>query len=191
MSGWWHARTPRERVMLLGCLAFVVAVPVWLALTAPPTQRRGKMLSSVAARQGFDRVVRDKAMLEKETDRVKPEVQRMVFSGGADVAIPEAVRTLQECAAKSGLHIRETKPLRVRRVGALYRAPISVRFSSTRFTQEAVPFLYRIEDPAGRLVIEKLNVSSPDPKSSNVDVELQVALFAAGAQSGSSEEQKR
>jgi hypothetical protein len=38
-----------------------------------------------------------------------------------------------------------------------------------------------VEDPKGRLVVEKMNVAASDPKSRQVDVEVQVALFAAGA----------
>jgi hypothetical protein len=62
---------------------------------------------------------------------------------------------------------------------------------TVRFTSEfgrVIPFVYHVEDPQGKLVVEKLNVSSPDPKSRQVDVEVQVALFTAagsGTQEGS------
>jgi hypothetical protein len=56
---------------------------------------------------------------------------------------------------------------------------------SARFTSEfgkAVPFFYRIDDPSGKLVVEKFDVTCADPKSRTVDVEVQVALYTvAGA----------
>ena len=189
MKRWWTERNPRERVYLAICLLVIVIVPLLNAFS-PADQRHAKLLSSREAQQKRADVVRDIEALDSEGDRLMPEIARLTFAGNPDAAIPEAIKKLQDCAAESKLHIREMKPLRARKIGVLYHAPISVRFSSTHFTQEAVPFLYRIEDPAGKLVVEKLNMSAPDAKSASVDVELQVALYTAGAPAGTIEDQK-
>ena len=57
----------------------------------------------------------------------------------------------------------------------LTKLSLDVRFS-TEF-KKAIPFIYRIEEIKSKLVIEKFNISSVDPKSKKVDVEIQVALF--------------
>lgn len=188
MKQWWQARNPRERLMIVLCAGMIV-FGAWIGMQ-PSDASGGKLLGSKEARAAYEAALRDRTRLDAETERLRAEVKRLSVQGGSDEALPDAIRKLQECASASKVHIREMKPLRTRKVGTLVRTPISIRFSSTRFTDEAVPFLYRIEDPAGKLVIEKLNVSSPDQRSGSVDVELQVALFAAGASAGSMEDPK-
>jgi hypothetical protein len=67
------------------------------------------------------------------------------------------------------------KPLRSKKVAGVTKETLSVRFTSE--FGKTVPFFYRVEDPAGRLVVEKFNLTASDPKSRTVDVDAQIALF--------------
>lgn len=172
MSAFWARRNPRERFLIVLCaLAVMVGVPLMLT---PPDGAGKRLLPAAQARAKRERLEQEKAALEAETERLKPEIERMVYDKSPEEAIPQVVRTLQGYAKQSGLHLREIKPLRARQVGDVTRVPLSVRFTST--FNKAVPFFYRVEDPKEKLVVEKFTVSA-DPKARTVDIDAQIALF--------------
>jgi hypothetical protein len=115
------------------------------------------------------------ALQRAEMDRLQPEIDRLTYKEAPEQIIPKVIRSLQETAKQAGIHIREVKPLRIRRLAGLTKVPLSVRFSCD--FSKTVPFLYNTEDPATKLVIDRLNVTAPDAKSRMVDVEAHVAFF--------------
>jgi hypothetical protein len=181
MNSLWAARKPRERFLIVICvLAVVVGVPM---LLIPPSGGNRKLLSASAARQRYKKLVDEKAQLDRTMDRIKPAISRMAYTERPEELVPKVIRQLQGYAKDSGVHLREIKPLRARKVGTLMKVPMTVRFSTAEFGKSATAFLYRAEDPAGKLVVEKLNVSTADQKTHTVDIEAQVALYteATGA----------
>jgi Tfp pilus assembly protein PilO len=173
MKEFWAQRNPRERYMLFLC-AIVIVVGGWMGLS--PTGDNGKtLLPTAQARQKIQETSQQKQALDDESVRLKAALGKMVYTDPPDQLVPQVVRTLQGYARDSGIHLREIKPMRARRFAAVTKVPLSVRFT-TEFSK-SVPFLYKIEDPAGKLVVEKFNVTASDPKSRTVDVEAQVALF--------------
>jgi len=68
--------------------------------------------------------------------------------------------------------------LRPRRFGSLNKVPLSVRYSSE--FSNTLPFVYAVEDPSGKLAIDRLNLSAADPKKTMVDVEIQVSFYTSG-----------
>ena len=152
----------------------------------PTSGGNKKLLSTSAARQKYKKLVDQKGQYDQTIDRLKPAVTRMSYTERPEELVPKVIRDLQEYAKASGVHLREIKPLRAKRVATLMKVPMTVRFSTADFGKAATAFLYKTEDPSGKLVIEKLNVSTADQKTHTVDVEAQVALFTQ-AQAGPGE----
>lgn len=175
MNHLWSRRTPGEKRLIILCL-IVILVAVWLSLT-PPEGAGKKLLSTAEARRKYTEMIQQKQELEDEISRLKPAIEKMTFRDAPEALLPKAIRTLQKQAKASGLHLREIKPLRARRLATVTRVPLSVRFTTTEFRKSVVPFLYRVEDPAGKMVVEKCSVTAADPKTRAVDVEVQIALY--------------
>lgn len=165
--------------MIVFCvLVILVSIPIALMPSGPPGR---KLLPAAQAKQKYADLIKQKTKLEDETDRVKPEVEKLVYKDTTDALVPKLIRTLQGIAKQSGVHLREIKPLRPKRVASVTKVPMTVRFSTSDFSHAGVGFLYRTEDPAARIVVEKLSVIVSDPKARSVDVEVQVAGFTQAA----------
>jgi hypothetical protein len=171
--------------MLVVCLiVLVVGVPLMLF---PGGSSGKKLLTYAEARQQYEDKLKQKAQLEADNERIKPLMDQMVYAEAPEQLIPKVITTLQGYAKASGIHLREIKPLRSKKTAGVTKETLSVRFTSD--FGKTVPFLYRVEDPAGKLVVEKFNLTASDPKSRAVDVDAQIALFtkadAAGATAAS------
>jgi len=181
MNSFWAQRTPSERRMMVICLLFVaIGLPM---LLFPGGGGSKKLLSAKEARLKYDDVVRQKAALDRDADRLKPQIAKLSYPDAPEKLMPKVVLLLQKYAKQSGLHLREIKPLRPKRYPTVTKETLSVRFTAP-FSQ-AVPFFYRIDDPSGKLVVEKFDVTSADPKSRTVDVDAQVALYTVASAGGS------
>jgi Tfp pilus assembly protein PilO len=177
MNGFWAQRSPSERRMLVICL-IVVAIGVPLALF-PGGGSSKKLLSAAEARQQYKSKVDQKTQLEADIERIKPLMDQMVYADPPEQLIPKVITTLQGYAKASGIHLREIKPLRSKKIAGVTKETLSVRFTSE--FGKTVPFLYRVEDPSGKLVVEKFNLTASDPKSRTVDVDAQIALYTQAA----------
>jgi len=180
----WGQRTARERVLILVGLV-VVAVAGYL-IFAPQDGADAGTMSSATARSRYEAAMKQKKDADGKIASLKPKVDTATYNATSERVMPDVLRTLSDDARLAGIHLREVKPLRPRSVGGLTKVTLTVRFTSE--FGRVVPFVYHVEDPQGKLVVEKLNVSSPDPKSRQVDVEVQVGLYTvagAGAQEGS------
>jgi len=178
MKALWAQRTPGERRLLLIC-AVVLIVAAWLVLT-PSNKGGAELLPSAEAQRKAEEDAAKTAFYRAEKERLEPQIDKLAYDKPAAEVIPTVVRALQEMAKQSDVHLREIKPLRARRTGEMTRVPISVRFSTAAFSKSAVAFLYRLEDPGSRMVIDKFTITAPDPKTRIVDVEVQVALYTRG-----------
>ena len=180
MNSFWSQRKPREKALIVICaLAAVVGIPLALIPIAGP---KGKLLPYAEAHRKYESALKEKLSLEDNTGRLRPALAKMTYDSPPEALIPKVIRALQDQAKKYGIHLREVKPLRARRIAAVTKVPISVRFTAS-FVQ-SVPFLYGIEDPSERLAVEKIAIITPDPKSRTVDIELQVVLFTTGTAVG-------
>jgi hypothetical protein len=155
-------------------IAAIVAIPM---LLAPPDTGNSRLLPADKAKREYDRLVGEKSRLEAEIDSLKPRIEKLVYKDAPEKVLPGVIRQLQAQARKAGIHIREIKPLRAKKLSTLTKVPVTVRFAS-RFDQ-SLPFIYAVEDPANKMVVEKFSISSPDSKSKTVDVEIQMALFTS------------
>jgi type II secretory pathway component PulM len=172
----WTARSPRERTLIIIAIA-VIGVALWMVL-APAESKRAGMLSSAAARQQYKEGLARKVELEREVAALRPKVDTSTYKETSEKVIPIVLKSLHEQARLAGIRIREIKPLRPRQSGGVTKVTMTVRFTSE--FGKAIPFLYNVEDPKGRLVVEKMNVAPSEAKSRDVDVEVQVALYTTG-----------
>jgi hypothetical protein len=173
MGTWWQTRSARERILLFLLVPSIVIGGLFMLSPAGTSGR--KLLSEREARQQYDEKRAEKLRKEDDIQRLQPEIDGLTYKEAPEYVIPKAIKSLQQTAKAAGIHIREIKPLRTRRVAGITKVPLSVRFSCE--FSKTVPFLYHAEDPAGKLVVERLNVTAPDTKSRIVDVEAHVAFF--------------
>jgi Tfp pilus assembly protein PilO len=163
-----------EKRLVFICV-IVVGVAAWLLLS--PSGAGGKpLLSAKDASLKYKQVANEKRTLDAETFASKPKIEGMLYPGSAEEIIPKVVQKLQTMATTNGLHLREVKPLRAKRAGDVTKLPVNVRFTC-QFAK-AIPFIYNVEGPDTKLVVDKLNVSAPDEKATQVDVELEISCFA-------------
>ncbi len=180
----WTDRTKSERnLIVIGGLAVAIAIPLMLS---PPSGSSKKLLPAAEARQQYKTVVLEKTALDKQTDEIRPKLKVLASDALPDVILPNMVKSIQECAKNAGIHIREIKPLRMKQIGTVTRIPLNVRFVSE--FKQTTKFLYDIEDPAGKLVVEKYSVSSSDAKSGLVDVEVQLTMFTTAKAAANSKD---
>lgn len=173
MKEFWARRNPRERVLIVLCvLAIVVGVP---AMLQPAGSGARKLIPADEARRKYNADLKQKLALEDDIQALRSRLKQLTYAEAPQTLTPKLVQQLQEQARICGIHLREIKPLRTHTEASVTKVPISVRFTAP-FAQ-AIPYIYRVEDPNGRLIAEKATVVTPDPKSKSVDVELQVACF--------------
>jgi len=169
----WSERTKSERFLIsIAGIAIVVGIPLMLT---PPAGSNKKLLPAAEARQQYRKTVNEKSSLDKETDEYAPKIKELASDELPDKIMPVMVKAIQACATNAGIHVREIKPLRPKQIGTVTRIPLSVRFSSE--FQKTTKFIYDLEDPKGKLVVEKYSVSSSDAKAGLVDIEIQVTMF--------------
>lgn len=173
MKKFMEQRLPRERIMIVVAVIVVLAGGIFSIL--PAKQSGQTLLSADQARLKYEALVKEKNQLESVTATLKPRIEAAVFHEPADNLVPEMIRSLQTCAKQAGVHLREIKPQRPRKINALTMLPMSVRFTSD-FTR-TIPFLYQVEDPKNRLNVQKFSVTAGDAKTTLVDTEVQVALY--------------
>lgn len=192
----------RREQVLMGICAVVVAGSVWYALSpssggtktnmVPLEQARAR---TAASRSNVRRLLDDRVKLE-------PRVEARAYNSPADKLVPVVVGNLQTAAARAGIHLREVRPLRPKLVtdesdpniapqatksrtsrsnstthevlGA--RVPVEVRFRAP-FQPNVVRFLYDLENPSGRMVIDKVSITSADARFRTVEVSAQITVF--------------
>ncbi|MCS6775312.1 MAG: hypothetical protein RMJ43_13950 [Chloroherpetonaceae bacterium] len=169
----------RERRMILIGGVLVVGMLAWSALNPPGTPRtQRKLLPRAQAEQKRADALRTLARMRAEAEEIEPRIARMSFNLTPEEVVPRVIRELQRVARRSQVRLREVKPLRPRELpsGQGQRVPIEVRFRAP-FLPHVIQFLYLIEDPEGRMVVEKLTITSAEARQQTVDVTVQVTVF--------------
>ncbi len=171
--------SPREkRLVGIGAVILVIIL-IWNFLTPSGGGASTKGLVSLAkARSDTDLNRRNQARLERETKEIDPVIDKLASNTPADRLVPETVKSLQTIATKAGVHIREIKPVRPKLLASTMGSsvPLEIHFLAP-FQPNAMKFLYYVEDPSGRMVIDKLDISSADPRKKTVEVSAQVSVF--------------
>ncbi len=188
--------------MLVGFCVVVVAGAIWFVLAPPP---RGSKANLAPLKDALNKTVASKnnaRRLREDQLAIEPQVKARAYDKPADQVVPIVVGSLQSAAERAGIHLREVRPLRAKIVtdemdpkvvaktttgrsarasstthevlGA--RVPVEVRFKAP-FQPNVVKFLYDLENPAGRMVIDKISITSADAKFRTVEVSAQITVF--------------
>jgi hypothetical protein len=200
----------RERNMLIVCVVFVAGA-LWFAFSSSgSTAGKTNLITLEQARSKTAESKANARRLETEQELIEPRVIERAYNKPAEDLVPVLIRDLQATAQRAGIHLREVKPLRpklvtdeaeIRTLGKTARStqttheilgarvPVEVRFRA-QFQPNVVRFLYDIENPAGRMVVDKISITSADAKFKVVEVSAQITVFtrsttgAAGGDSG-------
>lgn len=123
--------------------------------------------------------------MTREEAEMMPQLAKATSTLPPDDMIPRMIQDLQNIATRSGVHLREIKPIQPKplRFGEGMRVPIEVRFRAA-FQPGIVRFLYYVEDPSTRMVVEKMTINAGDRRFKSVDVSLQIATFTRAALGG-------
>lgn len=183
-------RNKRDQYMV----AFIiigVLVLVWNFLFPPPKSGAKATLLPLAEAQHKTEVQkRTYLRLANDAKTLGPRIAREAYDAPVEELVPLVIRDLQSAAERAHVHLREIKPLRARSVGGLNlsRVPIEARFRAP-FQPGVVRFLYELEDPAGKIVVDRLNITSGEARLKTVDVTVQISVFtrAITSETGSGE----
>ena len=183
----------REGLMLLLALV-VVLVAAWLSIpSSTPAGSTAKLIPLKEAQQKTVASRKAVSRMQNDSKDIAGRVNKLVYTDTPEELTPQIIEQLQKIAEKSGVHIREIKPLKAKAVadGTGTRLPLEVRFRSN-FQPNVVHFLYDVEDPEGKMTVEKINITSADSKFKTVEVTAQITVFTksavgvSGAESGDS-----
>lgn len=168
----------REITLIIVCVVVVIAAVFFVMTPATPGGAKKGQLTLKDATEKLATMKSSEAQMKREQQQMTPRIQQMSYTQPAEELMPQIIQTLQNSAAKSGVHLREVKPLRPRLIagGTGARVPLEVRFRTT-FQPNAVKFLYMVEDPANRMVVDKINITSADAKFKTVEVAAQITVF--------------
>src|SRR5437763_1140427 len=102
----------RREQVLVGICVVVVAATVWFVLA--PAGGGGKT-NLVPLEQAVSKTAASKLNVRKLRDEqtaIEPRVQARAYNKPADQLVPVVVGNLQAAAERSGIHLREVRPLR-------------------------------------------------------------------------------
>ncbi len=178
---------------LVALMIFVVLIGVVLKLLPSGTggAGAGKQLSLEDAQKQTTQGNKQLKLMEDEMKARQPRIERMTYTMPAEQLSATVTQDLYTLADKAGVHIREIKPLRAKTLksGNIARVPLEVRFRAP-FQPNVMKFLYMAEDPANKIVVDKVSITSTDTHLKSVDVAAQISVFTrslTGSSSGGGE----
>lgn len=174
-------RNKRERLLLIVGIPLVLIVLAWNFLSPPPGQTvQGGSLSTEEAVKKLAEAQQNNVKMHTDQDKMDPAIEKMSYQIPAEQLMPRLIRNLQTLADKSGVHLREIKPIRAKKLksGAGVRVPVEVRFKAT-FQPDAVRFLYHVEELDSRMVVDKINITSADPRFKTVEISATITVFTS------------
>ena len=178
---------------LVALMIFVVLIGVVLKLlpSGAGGVGAGKQLSLEDAQKQTTQGNKQYKLMDDEMKTLQPRIEHMTYTMPAEQLSATVTQDLYTLADKAGVHIREIKPLRAKTLksGSIARVPLEVRFRAP-FQPNVMKFLYMAEDPANKIVVDKVSITSTDTHLKSVDVAAQISVFTrslTGSSSGGGE----
>jgi hypothetical protein len=171
-------RTKRERYLVIFCVVFLILVAVFVM--TPPSKPAGTavQLSATAAEaQWRSQAVKYRQLVDSE-QMLTPKLRRLTYREAPETVAALLTQDLQLIAARSGIHLNSYKPSRPAKLpaGDIVRVPVEIRFRA-RFQPDVIRFLYAIEDPAGRRVVDRIDINPAEAKLKQVEVSARISVF--------------
>jgi Tfp pilus assembly protein PilO len=130
--------------------------------------------------------------LEKQTDQLRPQVERMAWNVPPEQLRQEIVRKISNLAQASNVTLVSTRPLKPRSLDVITEVTVELHVSAT--LPHLVQFLFPLQQPGSRLTVDRLRLSATNTDTDLLDVDLNVSGYtlqvpaeakAAGARSAS------
>jgi Tfp pilus assembly protein PilO len=173
--------TDRDRKALL--LMVLVCVPaIAYMLFSPKGGGKQAQLTAEDARKQRKIVMGKIENLNKELDALEAANTRLTYDIPPDEIVPRVLRQLQQIAQQAKVRLREVKPLRPIELksGQGQKVPLEVRFRAP-FQPNAMQFLYAVEDPKYKMVVDKINIASAEGRLKAVDMTATITVFTRAA----------
>lgn len=178
---------------LVALMIFVVLVGAVLLLLPSGSggANLGKQIPLEDAQKQITQAKKQIKLMDDDIGMRQPRIERMTYTLPAEQLSATVTQDLYTLAEKAGVHIREIKPLRAKTLksGTIARVPLEVRFRAP-FQPNVMKFLYMAEDPANKIVVDKVSITSTDSHLKSVDVAAQISVFTrslTGSSSGGGE----
>ena len=174
-----QALSKRERNLVIVCAVFLIAVVIFVMSPSGKALPKHKLLPTDRAETEWRKAAKTYQTVGASMGSIQPRVSKMTYSESPDTVAALATQELQDIAARSHIHLREVKPqLRVGKMKSsqIGRVSLDVRFRAP-FQPDVVRFLYYIEDPTGRMVVDKVDITSADSRFKSVEVTARVSVF--------------
>lgn len=169
----------RDRTLLI--LMIVVVIGALALVLAPSGKAGATSRNQLPLEEARHKNIAAKVQLKQlatEQTLLKPQIARLTYNMPAEQLTAYVTEDLYKLADRAGVHIREIKPLRSRTLpdGSVARVPVEVRFRAP-FQPNVMRFLYFTEDPAHKMVVDKINITSSDTRLKSVDVDAQITVY--------------
>ncbi len=171
-------KTTREKV-LVAFMVLVLLVAGYLTFSGGGSTSSGAALLSTAdARKKYDDGKVQYLALGKQDDFMQGKIAKWTTNESPGAIAPAMVTKLMSIAKQSGVHLDSIRPLRsqLSENGAVLRVPVQVDFKAP-FHPNVIQFLYRVEDPKGKLVVDHLDVHSGDTHFATINISARISTF--------------
>lgn len=172
----------REIGMLVGGVVVVFGIGIYAILNPPPSAAgKAQLTPAQASQQAKDKLAKITSMTRDQA-RLEPRIAQMSYDLPPDLLVPRLINDLQRIARKSDVHLREIKPQKPRDLGGVTGARVTLEIRFRAPLQPAViKFLYFVEDPSGKMTVDKVILNTVDSKSNTVDVTALISVFTRSA----------
>lgn len=172
----------REKILLVAG-GLVVAASLWFVLSPSPNTKAATAMPLEKAKAATAEALQNTKKMQDTTKELEPRIKEVTYTQPAEELVPMLIGDLQNAAKEAKIRFREMKPVRPKLVakGTASRVPIEVRFRAP-FQPNTVQFLYNIENPEGKMTLDKVSITSTDPKFKIVEVTAQVSLFTTSTE---------
>jgi hypothetical protein len=173
-----QVRSKREQMLIVICVLVLVAALASVLMPAGKTAAQHAMLPTDSALAEWRNKAVTYQKLGKDQDAMEPRIKKMTYTEPPDTVAALVTQQLQDIADRSGIHLREIKPLRLAKMpsGLVVRVPLEVRFRAA-FQPDVMRFLYYLEDPGGKMVVDRVDITSADSRLKTVEISARVSVF--------------
>lgn len=171
-------KTTREKV-LVAVMVVILLVAGYMTFSGGGSSAAGgALLSAADARKKYEDGKVQYVALGKQDDAMQAKLAAWTSSDSPGAIAPAMVTRLMAIAKKSGVHLDSIRPLhsQLTQNGAAMRVPVQVDFKAP-FHPNVIEFLYRVENPKGKLVVDHLDVHSGDTHFATINVSARISTF--------------